>query len=269
MGSLYTTDANYYDPCDPNNDSGYNKKPGKSGTLLKFYVGGDCNYFVTENALRGGIVMEDPYEIPNVTLCSGQIKQIVCTVPNVVGMTQAAATTAITGAGLVVGTVSYVNGGAVPIGNVVSQNPTDGGRTVDCGSAVNINVSAQCMKPTTTPASIRTDWVTWNKPRCWCYERNCRGDADGVPLGVYWVGPADLNLFKSAYLKTVAVLQTIPNGICADFDHLPLGVYRVAPADLNTFKAYYLKPVASVPVCSLSPNYYFWCTPPATCPANF
>jgi len=68
-GSLYTTDGNY--ASDPN--AGYNMLPGLSGTLLKFYVDGDCNYAVTENAVRGGVVMEDPAEIPNVTLCSGTV----------------------------------------------------------------------------------------------------------------------------------------------------------------------------------------------------
>ncbi|RKY25924.1 MAG: hypothetical protein DRP62_00230 [Planctomycetota bacterium] len=69
MGSLYTMDANY--AGDPN--LGYGMQPGTSGVLFKFYVDGDCNYVVTENELRGGVVMEDPEEDPNVTLCSGNI----------------------------------------------------------------------------------------------------------------------------------------------------------------------------------------------------
>jgi hypothetical protein len=69
MGSLYTMDPNY--AGDPN--LGYGMQPGTSGVLLKFYVDGDCNYAVTENEIRGGVVMEDPTEDPNLTLCSGSV----------------------------------------------------------------------------------------------------------------------------------------------------------------------------------------------------
>ncbi len=62
-------------------------------------------------------------------------------VPNVVGLTQAAATTAITNANLVLGIVSVVNDPFVPVGNVISQNPL-AGSSVFTGSAVNLVVSA-------------------------------------------------------------------------------------------------------------------------------
>jgi hypothetical protein len=61
-------------------------------------------------------------------------------VPNVVGLTQAAATTAITGAGLVVGTVTTASSPTVAAGSVISQNPV-GGSSVAPGSAVNLVVS--------------------------------------------------------------------------------------------------------------------------------
>jgi hypothetical protein len=74
MGSLYTTDQNYaIDPLDPNNDRGYNKKPHKSGHLLKFYVDKGCNYTVAGNARRGDIVMENPRPLPNVTFHNGKV----------------------------------------------------------------------------------------------------------------------------------------------------------------------------------------------------
>ncbi|MEM7251784.1 MAG: PASTA domain-containing protein, partial [Pseudomonadota bacterium] len=62
------------------------------------------------------------------------------TVPDVVGETQADATTAITGVGLVVGTVTGANDPSVPVGSVISQDPT-GGTTVDEGSAVDLVIS--------------------------------------------------------------------------------------------------------------------------------
>ena len=61
-------------------------------------------------------------------------------VPNVVGLAQAAAQSAITGATLVVGTVTQSNSNVVPAGNVISQNPSAGASVVP-GSAVNLVVS--------------------------------------------------------------------------------------------------------------------------------
>src|SRR5206468_10363171 len=58
----------------------------------------------------------------------------------VIGLTQAAATTQITGAGLSVGTVTSANSTTVPAGSVISQNPT-GGTMVAPGSAVNLVIS--------------------------------------------------------------------------------------------------------------------------------
>ena len=56
------------------------------------------------------------------------------------GLTQGAATTAITTAGLVVGTVTFSGSGSVPAGNVISQNPLSG-QSVASGSAVDLVVS--------------------------------------------------------------------------------------------------------------------------------
>ena len=61
-------------------------------------------------------------------------------VPNVVGQTQAGATTAITGAGLVVGTVTSASSSTVTAGSVISTNPT-AATQVNQGSAVNLLVS--------------------------------------------------------------------------------------------------------------------------------
>jgi beta-lactam-binding protein with PASTA domain len=62
-------------------------------------------------------------------------------VPNVVGLSQAAATTAITNAGLVLGTVTQQSSANVPAGNVISQNP-GAGASVAAGSAVDLVVSS-------------------------------------------------------------------------------------------------------------------------------
>ncbi len=70
-------------------------------------------------------------------------------VPNVVGQTQAAASTAITGAGLTVGTITQAFSATVPSGTVISQSPTSGGY-VTPGSAVALTVS-KGPQPVTVP----------------------------------------------------------------------------------------------------------------------
>jgi len=75
--------------------------------------------------------------IDNVQITGTPLAMVI--VPTVVGMAQAAATTAITSAGLSVGTITQQYSGSAA-GNVISQNPT-GGTTVATGSTVDIVVS--------------------------------------------------------------------------------------------------------------------------------
>ena len=71
-------------------------------------------------------------------------------VPNVVNLTQAAATTALGNAGLTLGTVSTASSTTVPAGSVISQNPA-AGTLVAPGSAVALVVSSG---PPATLASL-------------------------------------------------------------------------------------------------------------------
>ena len=61
-------------------------------------------------------------------------------VPNVVGLTQAAAQSAITGVGLTVGAITSANSATVPAGQVISQTPASGS-SVAAGSAVSLVMS--------------------------------------------------------------------------------------------------------------------------------
>jgi beta-lactam-binding protein with PASTA domain len=74
----------------------------------------------------------------NLVISSGS--QMV-TVPNVEGLTQDAAKTAITGAKLTVGTVTQQSSNTVAIGNVISQDPASGS-SVSQGSPVNLVISS-------------------------------------------------------------------------------------------------------------------------------
>ncbi|MHC4666474.1 MAG: LamG-like jellyroll fold domain-containing protein, partial [Planctomycetota bacterium] len=67
-------------------------------------------------------------------------------VPDVVGMSLAEATTAITSAGLAVGTVDYQNSDIILEGYVISQNPP-ADTTVDVGSNVDLTISLGAEEP--------------------------------------------------------------------------------------------------------------------------
>jgi parallel beta-helix repeat protein len=110
------------------------------------------------------------------------------------------------------------------------------------------------------------DWVAWGKPNCWCFKRQCRGDADGVKTGGVWVQTYDLNLLKSAFNKADTIVKNIPNGICADLNHAKTGGVRVQTLDLNILKSFFNKAETSVPCCDADKDgtlttldkYNFW-----------
>lgn len=57
MASLYAAT----DPCHPT-------APPNQGALVSFYVNGSCRITISENTVRGGVVMEDPDASPTVNL---------------------------------------------------------------------------------------------------------------------------------------------------------------------------------------------------------
>jgi hypothetical protein len=120
----------------------------------------------------------------------------------------------------------------------------------------------ECMKATNPgyPA-----WDAWGKPDCWCYSRQCRGDADGIKSGPFWVAIPDLNLFRQSFNKVDTILATVANGICCDADHLKSGPFRVAIPDLNNFRLYFNKPELIVTICDKS-EIFEWCVPGQQCP---
>lgn len=165
MGSLYDDVPPLDDPC-------HQTPPSDSGTLVILKVDSDCCITVTENILRGGIVLEEPQATPTLDL---------------------------------------------PDGN-------------DC-----------CVEGLACYFGM-ADYAQWQlvgEPECWCYPRQCHGDADGLPYGLpgYWVSIPDLTILKNAWNKPAA--QLVGNEACADFDHLPYGLpnYRVSIPDLTILKA--------------------------------
>ena len=92
---------------------------------------------ISQNPAAGAMVA--PATTVNIVVSSGPAAQV--TVPNVVGQTQAAASTAITAAGLRVGTVTNAASATVPSGDVISQTPVSGA-SVATNSTVNLMVSS-------------------------------------------------------------------------------------------------------------------------------
>ncbi len=87
-------------------------------------------------------------------------------------------------------------------------------------------------------------WVAAGKPECWCYPRQCHGDADGLQEGggkvpLVWVGVNDLAILGTSWKKNPGDVGY--NG-CADFDHLPEGgdgQVRVWTNDLSILGTYW------------------------------
>ncbi|MCK4913457.1 MAG: hypothetical protein KAS69_02530 [Planctomycetes bacterium] len=83
------------------------------------------------------------------------------------------------------------------------------------------------------------EWVAVGSPECWCYPRQCHGDADNASEGKggYWVFTQDLNVMLAAWGEPLAMLTG--NEICADFAHNAegKGAYRVFTTDLNILLA--------------------------------
>jgi hypothetical protein len=128
-------------------------------------------------------------------------------VPNVVGLTQAAATTAISAAGYVVGGITQANSATVPAGSVISSNPA-AGATIAAGSPVALVVSlgpaapqgctAAPLAPSGLAASVsgRTLTLNWAAPS---------GPAANAPTSY---------LFEAG-LTATSTLQTLGTGSAA------------------------------------------------------
>ena len=117
------------------------------------------------------------------------------------------------------------------------QKGTRGGIVLEDGSGANL-VSSGChpKPPAECMAATNPDYTTWvaeGKPDCWCYSRQCNGDADGVKIGDFWVQALDVDIIKAALYQA-----TLPaNGICADFDHVKIGDFRVQALDVDIIRA--------------------------------
>jgi hypothetical protein len=130
-----------------------------------------------------------------------------------------------------------VNGNAIR-GNIVMEDAAEVPVVEAC-----IPIGTPDCFPSTDAAYA--DWVTLGKPDCWCYPRQCKGDADGLKqgsalAGYMYVGTNDLNKLISGWkiLDPPKGPGVTPVQACADFDHLRqgsalAGYMRVGTNDLN------------------------------------
>jgi len=91
---------------------------------------------------------------------------------------------------------------------------------------VNLEISAECFPSDSPDYEEYLNWVAVGKPECWCYARQCRGDADGKKqghpfLGYMYVGTDDLAVLISGWkvLEPPHGPGLLGNQACADFDH--------------------------------------------------
>jgi beta-lactam-binding protein with PASTA domain len=109
-------------------------------------TGGTVTQQSSDTVAAGNVISQDPTSGSsvaqgspvNLVISSGP--QMV-TVPNVEGLTQDAATTAITAAKLIVGTITQQSSNTVTTGKVISQDPASGS-SVAPGSSVNLVISS-------------------------------------------------------------------------------------------------------------------------------
>jgi sugar lactone lactonase YvrE/phosphotransferase system HPr-like phosphotransfer protein len=166
-------------------------------------------------------------------------------VPNVVGLTQAAATTALTSAGLTLGTVSTASSSIVPSGSVSDENPA-AGTQVSVGSAVRLLVSTgQAPPPTPNPLSFENNYFV-------------TGDfaSAGVSLrgtGVGGIATGTITIPDST--TSPGVSQGVPDGADIIDAFLYWGTLESTPspsASSGTFLGY---PITGQQIGSDLPNY--------------
>ena len=149
-------------------------------------------------------------------------------------------------------------------GGVVLEDPND-------PVVVELVGWTRCLVGGNAGVNEHAYWVAWNRPDCWCYCRQCRGDSDGKATFGKWVAVPDLTLLKQGFGKNNTDLAQVPNGICGDFDHKPTFGKHVAVPDLTILKTYFLKLVGDIPRCDsptvITGPYNFWVIPPgSSCP---
>ncbi|MFZ0034086.1 MAG: LamG-like jellyroll fold domain-containing protein [Sedimentisphaerales bacterium] len=178
----------------------------------------------------------DEVNAPN--LCKGDVWSFTteaCVVPNVVNMLQQDANAAIIAAGFVVGTITTQYSDTVSYRRVISQYNNYPG----CGTAVDMVISKGSNCYLGIGMRDEAQFNAAGRPTCWCYKRQCHGDADGKSQGkspnLFWTSTNDLTILVAAWQIRGGPVGS--PGACADFDHYAGGkspnIFRVSTNDLT------------------------------------
>ena len=252
MGSLYVGSANAPDPC---------------ALLLKVMVdeGNDCNLCLAGNVGRGKAVLEGAAQAQtNMPFCirvedigpftyeiSGNVASGAAPIKDLQGVT-------ITG--LPGPPVTDANGdysAVVNAGFTGSTTPTKTQWSIPGKNYTDVQADAPNEDYTATATEcynlngpLYASWVTFGNPVCWCYRKQCNGDANGQKVLNRPVNIADNDILKAAFGLLPAPLALVPNGICADFNHAKVLNRHVNIADNDILKLYFGVLDASVPACA-------------------
>ncbi|UCC22034.1 MAG: hypothetical protein JSW23_09545 [Planctomycetota bacterium] len=243
MGSLYVDGAN---------------APDASGLLCKVEVSGDCNLTVAVNVSRGEVVME------GATLATTNLPQIifvdVADTFTIAGNVASGAAPikdleGVTITGLPGDPVTDINGdytATVDAGFTGTTTPTKAQWSIPGKSYDNVQADALSEDYAATATECYNagapDYAWWaanGMPPCWCYRKQCRGDANGSSFLGKPVTVADNNLLKAAFGQSTLP----PDGECADFNHAGFLGKRVTVADNDILKLYFGVAELSVPEC--------------------
>jgi hypothetical protein len=116
----------------------------------------DVAYFSDNSLNIASSVVAQAVNLNGVGNIAGQAATTI--VPDVVGMTQAAATSAIGGAGLALGSVSSSYSGGEPAGSVIGENPAAGTQVIP-GSPVKLLISiGEAPPPTPNPLTFENNY---------------------------------------------------------------------------------------------------------------
>jgi hypothetical protein len=126
----------------------------------------------------------------------------------------------------------------------------------------------ECIKSSATEYAA---WVSYGKPACWCYKRQCRGDGNGQMTLSKPVTASDLANFQASFnLKWTQMLGKADlNGtmlFCGDYNHSQTLGKPVTGSDLIILQTYFNLKYTSVPCCDLNGDcvltpadkYLFW-----------
>ena len=152
-------------------------------------------------------------------------------------------------------------------GGIVREDASEViGATLPTNEPITCNGEPECVK---SDSPMYSDWEQFGKPDCWCYEFQCKGDADGGTefSGAVRVLTIDLGVLITAYGQPTGSIDAAK--ACADFDHLGefSNAVRVLSNDLAAFVGSYGQPTANVTSCSMDwdgdtdDDYNFWIVP--------